>query len=179
MDTRTSIAAAFAATLFLAGCEKAKEELKMDRPEAEAPAAAAPAVDLAAEEQAIRNRSAEWMNYANAKDTATIANEIYAPDAITIFDGKVRKGSAEIQAGMEKDMKKSPKALISWSTTGVKVAKSGDLAVETGDLVLDPDGEGRKSPTNGAFVTVWSKIDGKWRAVADSGTENASKDSGE
>ena len=166
MLTRTLFAMTLAAALFATGCAK-KEEPK------EEPKAEAPAVDLAAEEQAIRNRSGEWMNYANSKDAASIANGIYAPDAVTIYDGQIRRGSADIQAGMEKGYKDTPNALISWSSDQVKVASSGDLALETGSINLDPDGDGKKPATQGAFVTVWAKVDGQWRAIADAGTENA------
>jgi uncharacterized protein (TIGR02246 family) len=169
MRTRSWIAAGLAAGLLLTGCAKAKEEAK------EEPKMEAPAIDLAAEEQAIRNRSAEWMNYANAKDVASIANGIFAPDAVTAYDGNVRKGTADIQAGLEKEFKDNPASVISWTTSGVKVAASGDLAYETGELYFDPDGEGKKPQTTGAFVTVWAKVDGSWRAVADAGTENVTK----
>ena len=41
---------------------------------------------------------------------------------------------------------------------------------------MDPDGaEGKKPATQGAFVTVWEKVDGAWRVVADAGTDNAKK----
>ena len=167
MKLHAIIAAALAATVLLAGCAKKEEAPK------EEAKAAAPAVDLAAEEQAIRARSAEWMNYANSKDVATIVNEVYAPDAIVIYDGNVRRGSAEIQASAEKDKAASPNSVISWTTTSVRVAASGDMALETGDVVLDVDGDGKKPATQGTFVTTWVKIDGKWRALADAGTENA------
>lgn len=167
MKSHSMITAALAAVLLLAGCakpqEEAKEELKAE----------APAIDLAAEEQAIRTRSAEWMNYANSKEVATIVNEVYTPDAIVIYDGNVRRGSAEIQASAEKDMAASPNSVISWTTTDVRVASSGDMALETGDVVIDVDGEGKKPATTGSFVTVWVKVDGKWRAVADAGTDDA------
>jgi len=172
MDTRNLIAAALAATLLLAGCAKTQDEAKEDEAQAAAKAEAA-AVDLAAEEQAIRNRSAEWMNYANAKDVPTIVNGIFSPDAIAVSQRDVRKGSAAIQAGMEKDVKEMPDAVISWTTTTVKVAASGDLAVEKGDYYFDPDGSGKKPATAGTFVTVWEKIDGNWRATTDVSTENA------
>lgn len=172
MDTRKTIAAALAATLLLAGCAKTQDEAKEEEARAAAKAEA-PAVDLAAEEQAIRNRSAEWMNYANAKDVPTIVNGIFSPDAIAVSQGEVRKGSAAIQAGMEKDVKKMPDAVVSWTTTAVKVAASGDLAVEKGDYYFDPDGSGKKPATAGTFVTVWEKIDGNWRATTDVSTENA------
>lgn len=163
------LAALLTTTLFATGCEKAKEEIKEAKEE---PKAAAPAVDLAAEEQAIRNRSAEWMNYANAKDAATIANDVYASDAITAYDGTVRRGTAEILAGANKDFAARPNSVISWTSDQVRVASSGDLALEIGSLTLDPDGEGKKPATRGAFVTVWAKVDGKWRPIADAGTEN-------
>ncbi|MGH8197993.1 MAG: YybH family protein [Steroidobacteraceae bacterium] len=173
MDTRNLIAAALAATLLLTGCAKPQDEAQEEEAKAAAAKAEAAAVDLAAEEQAIRNRSAEWMNYANAKDVPTIVNGIFSPDAIAVSQGDVRKGSAAIQAGMEKDMKKMPDAVISWTTTTVKVAASGDLAVEKGDYYFDPDGSGKKPATAGTFVTVWEKIDGNWRATTDVSTENA------
>ena len=169
MFTRTLFAMTLAAALFATGCAK-KEEPK------EEPKAAAPAIDLAAEEQAIRTRSGEWMNYANSKDAASIANGIYSTDAIQIYDGTIRKGSAEIQAGIEKQDKETPNSLISWSSDKVRVASSGDLALETGSISLDPDGDGKKPATQGAFVTVWAKVDGQWRAIADAGTENAKSD---
>jgi uncharacterized protein (TIGR02246 family) len=130
-------------------------------------------VDLAAEEQAIRNRSGEWMNYANSKDAASIANGIFAPDAILISDDKAYKGTAAIQAAGEAQIKEMPDAVVSWSSDQVRVASSGDLAVETGSFTVDPDGEGKKPAIQGSFATAWAKIDGQWRAITDAGGENA------
>ena len=166
MFTRTLFAMTLAAALLGTGCAK-KEEPK------EEPKAEAPAVDLAAEEQAIRNRSGEWMNYANSKDAASIANGIFAPDATLISDDKAYKGTAEIQAAFEAQIKETPDALISWTTDKVRVASSGDLAVETGSFSVDPDGEGKKPAIQGSFATAWAKIDGQWRALSDAGGENA------
>jgi len=165
MKTTQSILTLLAAGLVVSGCAK-KEE---------APAPAEPAVDIAAEEQAIRNRSAEWMNFANAKDIASVIT-VYSPDAMTAYDGSVQRGVAEIQAGAEQGLKDNPDSVIAWSTTGVRVAASGDLAVETGNITLDPDGDAGKEPaTTGVFVTVWEKVDGTWRVIADAGTENEKK----
>jgi uncharacterized protein (TIGR02246 family) len=170
MFTRTLFAMALAAALFATGCEK-MEEAK-DAAKAE-PKAEAPAVDLAAEEQAIRNRSGEWMNYANSKDFASIANGIFASDGVMISDDKAHKGAAAIQAQLEADSKKRPDAIVSWSSDQVRVAQSGDLAVETGSFTMDPDGEGKKPAVQGSFATAWAKVDGQWRAVSDAGGENA------
>jgi uncharacterized protein (TIGR02246 family) len=170
MKANTMITAALAATFLFAGCAK-----KDEATEEEAKAAAmaeAPAVDLAAEEQAIRTRSGEWMNYANSKDAASIANGIFASDAVMIAGEKAYRGSAEIQAALEEQMKKSPDALVSWSSDKVRVADSGELAVETGSFTFDPDGEGRKPARQGSFGTAWAKVDGQWRAISDAGGDN-------
>ncbi|HEU0226036.1 MAG TPA: nuclear transport factor 2 family protein [Steroidobacteraceae bacterium] len=147
------LAAALAAALVAAGC-----------------AAKAPAVDTAAEAEAVRERSAEWLRLAQAKDAAAIAGGIYTSDAVTMFDGQIRKGAAEIQAGMEAETAAMPNSTISWTTSDVRVASSGDMAWETGSWTFDPDGDGAQPAINGEFITVWTKVDGTWRAVADAGT---------
>ncbi len=157
MNARVLIAA-LAAGIVLTGCAAKKEE-----------APAAPAIDLAAEEQAIRARSAEWLAAAQAKDIATTMS-VFAPEAITLFDGQIRRGSAEIQAGQEKELAEAPDAQVTWTTTAVTVAGSGDLAWETGEVASDPDGAGPEPTKSGAFSTVWRKIDGAWRVVGDAGT---------
>ena len=87
MDQRITIAAVFATALLATACQKHEEQAK-EQPKEE-PKAAAPAVDLAAEEQAIRDRSAEWMNFANAHDAASITKN-FSPDAITIGAERTR-----------------------------------------------------------------------------------------
>lgn len=138
--------------------------------------AKAPAVDLAAEAQAVRDRSAEWMKLAQAKDAAGVASGVYTADAVTMFDGNIRHGAAEIQAGMEAETAAMPNAIISWTTTDVKVAASGDMAYETGTWTFDSDGDGEAPADSGEFVTVWVKVDGQWRAAADAGTSPKSEE---
>ena len=93
MSTRTLLAMTLAAALLATAARRRKN------PRREAAAEpAAPAIDLAAEEQAIRNRSGEWMNYANSRDSASIATKIFAADGVLIADEKAHKGAAAIQA---------------------------------------------------------------------------------
>jgi len=134
------------------------------------PAPEAPAVDVAAEAQAVRDRSAAWLQLAQAKDSAGIANGIFTSDAATLYDGKILKGPAAIQADLEAQVAETPNATTSWSTSDVKVAASGDLAYERGAFTFDPDGAESKPATSGEYVTVWTKVDGTWRAVVDAGT---------
>jgi ketosteroid isomerase-like protein len=165
MNKQLVLAAAIATTLLAAGCAK-HEEAKVEAK------AEAPAVDLAAEQQAIRTRSGEWMNYANAKDAASIANGVAALDALFIDDGKAYKGTAAIQARAEAQVKESPNAVVSWTSDEVRVANSGDLAVELGSFNFDPDGEGKEPAIQGSFATTWVKTDGQWRVLSDAGGEN-------
>jgi ketosteroid isomerase-like protein len=140
----------------LAGCAK--------------PAPEAPAVDLAAEAQAVRARSAAWQQMAVAKDVAGIVKDMYAANSVDIWNGDIRKGSAELLAGMEADLVKMPDYSIIWSTTDVQVATSGDLAYELGTYSFDPDGTGEAPAASGEYVTVWSKADGTWRTVVNAGS---------
>jgi uncharacterized protein (TIGR02246 family) len=156
MNGRKLILAAAVCSALAAGCAQKAPE--------------APAIDLAAEAQAIRDRSAAWLQLAVAKDAAGIANGFYTTDAVTLYDGDVRKGSAAIQAGIEAETAETPNASITWSTNDVKVAASGDLAYELGTFMFDPDGPGSAPTATGEFVTVWTKADGSWRAVVDAGT---------
>ena len=135
------------------------------------PAPEAPAIDLAAEAQAVRDRSAEWLKFATAKDAAGIANGMLAANAVTMYDGVITEGAAAAQANFETNYAARPNSTTTWVTDEVHVAASGDLAYELGTTTEDSDGDGEAPPTNGRYVTVWSKADGTWRAVADAGTQ--------
>jgi uncharacterized protein (TIGR02246 family) len=166
-----ALSAAVAAALLLSGCNAKKEDA------ATAPAAepATPAVDIAAEEQAINARNGEWMNFMNARDVTSLGG-VYAPDAVSIYDGVVQNGSPEIIAGFQKNMGAHPDTVISWSTDSLHVAESGDLAYEIGSIHTDPDGaEGKAPATAGKYITVWAKADGAWHVVADAGTDDVKK----
>lgn len=155
MDRHSRSLAALALLALAVGCAQESE---------------APVVDLAAEEKAIWDRSAEWMQLAQSRDAAAIVNSIYLPDAVTLFDGELRTGSDEIRAGMERELAAKPASTIAWTTTKVKVAAAGDLAWETGAFTMDPDGPGEAPPVSGNFVTIWSKVDNAWRVAVDSGS---------
>lgn len=134
------------------------------------PAPEAPAVDLAAEAQAVRDRSAAWMQLSQARDAAGIADGIFTADAVTIGDGNIRKGVAEIRAAFEAEAAAAPDSTISWTTNSVQVAASGDLAYELGSFSFDRDGAGETAAEEGEYVTVWTKADDTWRAAVDAGT---------
>jgi ketosteroid isomerase-like protein len=129
---------------------------------------AAPAVDLAAEEQAIRAASAAWLAAAQAKDWASAAAN-FADDGVAHPENaEPLVGPAANQASMEAQAAKSPNATISWTTTKVVVAASGDLAYELGTYTSTNEGEEER----GNFVTVWQKTAAGWKVAADMGVSS-------
>ncbi len=139
---------------------------------------AAPAVDVAAEAQAIRDISAAWLEAYRAGDGETIANT-FAPNGETIFDGDHLVGRDAILADFEANYAMNPDRVMSWSTTSVEVAASGDLAVERGEWTMDPDGPGEAPEEHGQYVTTYKKMDGRWHVIVDAGTTVEEDEGGE
>jgi ketosteroid isomerase-like protein len=155
MRRRILMLAAVAAAAMAVGCAQKAPQV--------------PAVDLAAEAQAVRDRSAAWLQMAQAKDISGLVNDIYTPNAISMFDGDIRKGSAVIRASEEIRLA-LPDQTFSWSATNVQVAKSGDLAYELGTFWFDTDGTGEQPVISGEYVVVWTKAEGTWRVAVESST---------
>lgn len=133
-------------------------------------APAPPAVDLAAEEQAVRDASAQWMQAVQAKDWAAAA-AFFAPDGMTFPENQAPlAGPAAIQAHSEATAAAMP-GTISWVTDKVVVASAGDMALEIGTWTMTSD----TAPDTGKYVTVWQKIDGQWKALADMGVSTTPK----
>ncbi len=132
---------------------------------APAPPAAKP--DLAAEEQAIRAQDAKWLAAAKAHDAATEAT-MFADDGVAFRDhSEPLMGPAAYQAYGAKDYADNPKEAISWTTSAIHVAESGDIAMQTGSYEttgLGPKGDGTDK---GSFLTVWKKVGDEWKVAAD------------
>lgn len=134
-----------------------------------APQAQTPAVDLEAEAQAVRDVSQQWYEYVANRDIESLVN-LFADDAVFFDQGEESKeGLAAIRADIENSWAENPDFTVSWSTLSVDVASSGDLAWERGAWNYDPDGAGEADETTGEYVTVYRKVDGAWKAVADIG----------
>ena len=126
-----------------------------------------PAVDLAAEEQAIRAQSMAWLEAAKAKNAAGEA-AVFADDGIAYRANRDPiVGPAAFEAYSIADRATSPQAVVYWTTDHVVVAASGDLGYELGTYQLTglgPDGTGDDT---GKYVTVWKKVNGTWKVAAD------------
>lgn len=123
----------------------------------------------AADETAIRAAAKEWASAAAAKDAEKFAS-FYAEDG-TLMLGNAPdvKGATAIRdaaGGMMKDANFA----LSFETTAVQVARSGDLAYELGTYSMTTTNPKTKKPATekGNYVVVWKKqADGNWKAAVD------------
>ncbi len=132
---------------------------------------AASASDTKAIEQALRDLDAQWSAAAAAKDlekTISFYSE-NAQDALVLPTNAPAATTKEAIRNTWKDLFASPGLAISWKTTKVEVARSGDIAYTTGTYELTVNDASSK-PINdrGNYVEVWKKqTDGKWKVAVD------------
>jgi len=121
------------------------------------------------DEAAIRAASADWSKATQAKDLDKVMS-FYANDA-RVFSPKVPmvQGKDNIRKGWQQ-MLALPGPGLTFTTSGVEVAHSGDLAWEYG--AYDFETVGTKADITvekGKYVTIWKKQpDNAWRVAADS-----------
>ena len=122
------------------------------------------AADTQAAEKTLRDLDAQWSAAAGAKDVDKTVS-FYSNDAVVMPPNAPADTTKEaIRKGWQ-DLLATPGLLISWKTTKVEVAKSGDMAVLTGTYEMTmKDG----SKDNGKYCEVWQKkADGKWKVGID------------
>jgi ketosteroid isomerase-like protein len=131
--------------------------------------AAPPAVDLAAEESAIRATDAAWQASGKSRDMEK-ALSYWADDSIMYAPNMpAMVGKPAIRAYVTGAVN-SPDFSISWVTDKVVVARSGDMAYSTGTNQIT-----YRDPTKNKLMTekshgivVWRKqADGSWKAQID------------
>jgi uncharacterized protein (TIGR02246 family) len=129
---------------------------------------AAPPDTRATDEATIRAASADWSKASQAKDVDK-AVAVYSDNAMQFPDnGPMVKGKDNIRAGWQK-MLALPGPGLTFATTGVEVARSGDLAYEYGTYdFATQDKNGKVNDEKGKYVAVWKKqADNSWKVVAD------------
>jgi len=122
----------------------------------------------AADEATIRGLSQEWSKAAGAKELDK-AVSVYADDARRLATG------APVAVGIDAIRKEwqeyfaMPGPGFSWAATNVEVARSGDMAYETGTCEFKTlDKNKRPLTINEKYVVVWKKqADGRWKVLAD------------
>jgi uncharacterized protein (TIGR02246 family) len=122
----------------------------------------------AADEAAIRVASAAWSQASVAKDLDK-AVSFYTDDAVQMSPkAPATKGKENIRKNWA-PMLAMPGPGLSFQTTTVEVARSGDIAYETGTYdFATADKKGKTSDEKGKYVVVWKKqSDGSWKAAVD------------
>ena len=115
-----------------------------------------------AEEKAVRDADAEWSKVAGAKDLdKTVA--FYADDALVMPPNQAavttKDGIRNLWKGFLDILQD-----ISWKTTRVEVAKSGDMAFLTGTYEMTMK-DGTKD--HGKYCEVWEKKGSTWKVGID------------
>ena len=129
----------------------------------------APQPDLAADERAIRELAARWQKALLDRDAATQAS-MFADDGVSYHDGQEPLvGPAAILEWEKNAVTRHPKAKITSTTKELRIAAAGDLAVQAGEGQLTDLGENGEDHTvrRQRFVTVWKKVDGRWKVAHD------------
>jgi len=121
-----------------------------------------------ADEAAIRAASSDWSKVFQAKDLDKAAS-YYADDAaLFVNNGALVKTKDSIKMAW-KPMLAAPGPGLSFSTSYVEVARSGDLAYEYGTYDVQTEvKKGKVTDEKGKYLVVWKKqADGSWKAAAD------------
>ena len=132
-----------------------------------AESAPAPTVDVAADEQAIRDISMQWLELDRAKNAAGIT-ALMADDGTWFREGRdPLVGAAAQQAYMTQDWAENPTGQVTWATDRVEVATSGDMAVEYGTWSITSAGPDGTGTDGGKYTTVFRKVNGQWKVSSD------------
>jgi ketosteroid isomerase-like protein len=118
--------------------------------------------------KALRDLDAQWSAAAGAKDLDKTVS-YYSDDAIVMPPNAPSATTKEAIRKVWKDLLASTGLVISWKTTKVEVATSGDLACLSGTYELTMnDASGTSVNDRGKYVEVWEKqADGKWKCGTD------------
>lgn len=115
--------------------------------------------------KAIRALSDQWQRDIAAQNVDAIV-ALHAPDAVVMLShAPLATGSTAIR-GMYGEMVKTPGLVLHWTPTKIEVA-SPTVATEYGTYTESYDTPQGKGTDAGNYVTIWHKINGKWRVALD------------
>jgi uncharacterized protein (TIGR02246 family) len=115
--------------------------------------------------RAIRALSDQWQKDVAAQNVDAIV-ALHTTDAVVMLShAPLAKGSAAIRA-MWAEGVKTPGLVLHWTPTKIEVA-SPTVATEYGTYTESFDTPQGKGTDAGNYVTIWHKINGKWRVALD------------
>ncbi len=130
--------------------------------------AGATKVDTRNEEHAIREFDKRWEQLFNAKDASGMAS-LFADDGYEMTPNmKAMKGPEGVRKGYGEFFSTTKDLKLSFEASEIRIADAGDLAVERGTYHMSFTGpKGKQVEDRGNYVTVWKKVNGQWKVVAD------------
>jgi uncharacterized protein (TIGR02246 family) len=136
--------------------------------------ACTPRADLDVERAAIEEADAAWLAAAQAGDVDSTLS-FWAEDARVIGPGEQPYVGRDAIRQMLSDAVATPGFSVTWETTDIVVAPSGDFAYSFGTNAFTvPTPDGGLATLEGQAVVVWRKGEfGRWRCVVDIWTERA------
>jgi ketosteroid isomerase-like protein len=124
---------------------------------------AQPAVDTAAEAQAIMALEREWSSRFGEGDIDYIMS-IHAANPVQLPPGAELVAGAEALRAAWQGMIDTEGLTASWEPTEAHVSTSGDMAYDIGTAMLTtPDGTVQAMK----YMVVWVREDGEWKVAAD------------
>jgi ketosteroid isomerase-like protein len=124
------------------------------------------AVDTRAEAAKIGELSRRWLALEESKQIDAIV-ELYADDAVELpSNTPLIRGRTAIREWY-KGWLLDPSNHLTFETVDVVVASSGDLAYERGTYRFTMKTPKGSSEDVGKYVTVWTRVRGEWKVLAD------------
>lgn len=117
---------------------------------------------------AINAASDDWSKAIAAKDLDKCVS-FYVDDAVLFApNAPAAVGKDAIRAAW-KQLLSAPSVQLTFPSTKIDVARSADLAVDSGSFqAVTTEAKGKSTTENGRFVIVWQKqADGTWKVLAD------------
>jgi ketosteroid isomerase-like protein len=130
----------------------------------------APTVDVAAEEQAIRDAVTRFNENLVAKNDSALA-AAYAADAVLLPPNEAPVTGPSAIGQYWAQMWPMNASLVI-TPTSVKVAQSGDLATESGTWTLSATAPTGPISDNGKYLVAWTKVSGEWKIAHDMWSSN-------
>jgi uncharacterized protein (TIGR02246 family) len=132
-----------------------------------------PAVDTRAEADALRNIEVQWLAATKTRDIDKIVS-LYAPDAVAMdANVPICVGHEAIRKLFESWLADTlVSKTLSDTVDAVEVSVSGDLAYTRGTSRYSRNTSKGLVDEMDKWVTIYKKIDGKWRAIVDIGNSD-------
>src|SRR6202521_4740421 len=113
----------------------------------------------------IRALSDKWQRDVAAQNVDAIV-ALHTPDAVVMLSHSPLVTGPVAIRGAWSEMVKTPGLVLHWTPTRIDVA-SPTVATEYGTYTESYDTPQGKATDAGNYVTIWHKINGKWRVALD------------